>query len=96
MPVTGKWKLTITTPMGTQTPTLTINEDGTGSLDGQRGTQNLEDLKIAGESVSYSVQLAAMGRSMTLKCSATASGDEIKGQMDTPMGAMAFTGIRSS
>jgi hypothetical protein len=96
MPVTGKWKLTITTPMGTQTPTLTINEDGTGSLDGQRGKQNLEDVKIAGESVSYSVQLSAMGGTMTLKCSADATGDELKGRMDTPMGAMDFTGVRSS
>jgi hypothetical protein len=96
MPVTGKWKLTITTPMGTQTPTLTINADGTGSLDGQRGSQTLGDLKISGESVTYSVPFKAMGQEITLKCSATASGDELKGRMDTPMGGADFTGVRES
>jgi hypothetical protein len=96
MPVTGKWKLTINTPMGTQTPTLTINEDGTGSLDGARGTQTLSDLKIAGESISYKVQVSAMGRDFTLNCSATANGDALKGRMDTPMGGADFTGARIS
>ena len=96
MPVTGKWKLTINSPMGTQTPTLTINADGTGSLEGQRGTQSIGDLKIDGESVSYSVQFKAMGQEITLKCNATASGDELKGRMDTPMGGADFTGVRVS
>jgi hypothetical protein len=96
MPVTGKWKLTINSPMGTQTPTLTINADGTGSLDGQRGTQALGDLKIDGENVSYTVSFSAMGRDISLKCNATADGDALKGRMDTPMGGADFTGVRVS
>jgi hypothetical protein len=94
MPVTGKWQLTINSPMGTQTPTLTINEDGTGLLDGQRGSQAVKDLKIDGDSVSYKVQFSAMGRDITLNCSATATGDALKGRMDTPMGGADFTGVR--
>ena len=96
MPVTGKWKLTINTPMGTQTPTLTVNADGTGSLEGARGTQTVSDLKVDGENVSYTVSFSAMGRDLTLKCSATASGDTLKGRMDTPMGGVDFTGERVS
>jgi hypothetical protein len=96
MPITGKWKLTITTPMGTQTPTLTLNEDGTGVLDGQRGSQNLQDVTISGESVSYKVQISAMGQQFTLACKATAEGDTLKGRMDTPMGGTDFTGERVS
>lgn len=96
MPVTGKWKLTINTPMGTQTPTLTVNPDGTAVLEGQRGTQNVSDLKIEGESISYNVQFSAMGQQITLKCSATAEGDTLKGRMDTPMGGTDFTGVRVS
>ena len=94
MACTGKWKLTINTPMGTQTPTLTINPDGTGVLDGQRGSQAVSDLKIDGDNVSYTVQFSAMGQNITLKCSATASGDTLKGRMDTPMGGADFTGER--
>jgi hypothetical protein len=94
MPVIGKWQLTINTPMGTQTPVLTVNADGTGSLDGQRGSQNIQDLKIEGESVSYKVQFSAMGREITLDCKATAEGDTLKGRMDTPMGGTDFSGVR--
>ena len=96
MPITGKWSLTINTPMGTQTPTLTINADGSGSLDGQRGSQALSNLKVEGESVSYTVQMKAMGQEFTLNCNATAAGDELKGRMDTPMGGVDFTGLRAS
>jgi hypothetical protein len=96
MAVTGKWQLTINSPMGTQTPILTVNADGTGSLDGQRGSQAVNDLKIDGESISYNVQLKAMGQEITLKCSATASGDTLNGRMDTPMGGVDFSGTRVS
>jgi hypothetical protein len=96
MAITGTWKLTITTPMGTQTPTLTINDDGTGSLDGQRGKQDLSDMKIDGDSVAYTVKFSAMGRDLTLECKAQAEGDSLKGRMDTPMGGADFTGERVS
>jgi hypothetical protein len=96
MPVTGKWQLTINTPMGTQTPILTINADGTGSLEGQRGSQSVQDLKIDGESATYNVQLKAMGQEITLKCSVTASGDTLTGRMDTPMGGTDYSGTRVS
>lgn len=94
MPVTGKWKLTINTPMGTQTPTLTISPDGTGALEGPRGSQAVIDLKVEGETVSYKVQVSAMGQQLTLKCTATAEGDTLKGRMETPMGGADFTGVR--
>jgi len=96
MPVIGKWQLTISTPMGTQTPTLVINADGSGTLDGQRGSQSLQDVKVEGDSVSYNVKMKAMGQEFTLNCKATASGDELKGRMDTPMGGADFTGVRVS
>jgi hypothetical protein len=96
MAVTGKWQLTINTPMGTQTPVLTINEDGTGQLEGPRVTQLVADLKIDGDTISYKVQFSAMGRDITLSCSATAEGDALKGRMDTPMGGADFTGQRLS
>ena len=65
-------------------------------LEGQRGSQNLQDVKVEGESVSYKVQMKAMGQEFTLNCKATASGDELKGRMDTPMGSADFTGVRVS
>ena len=94
MAVTGKWKLTINTPMGTQTPTLTINEDGTGLLDGTRGSQALKDVQVDGDNVAYKVQFTAMGQDITLSCKATATGDTLKGRMDTPMGGADITGVR--
>lgn len=96
MPVIGKWQLTINTPMGTQTPVLTINADGTGSLEGSRGKQDVSELKVDGESVSYKVSLSAMGQQITLNCSATATGDSLKGRMETPMGGTDIVGTRIS
>jgi len=94
MAATGKWQLTINTPMGTQTPVLTVNEDGTGSLEGTRGKQSVDDLKVDGDNVSYTVQFSAMGQNIKLNVTATASGDTITGRMDTPMGGADFTGVR--
>jgi len=96
MAITGKWQLTINTPMGTQTPILTINADGTGALDGARGSQKVDDMKVDGDSVTYKVSFKAMGQEMTLDCKATAEGDALKGRMDTPMGGVDFTGERVS
>lgn len=96
MSIIGSWKLSISTPMGTQTPTLTINADGTGSIASERGTQAIKDIVIDGESIAYKVQFSAMGRDITLDCKATADGDALKGRMDTPMGGADIVGVRVS
>ena len=40
------------------------------------------------------MKIAAMGQEFTISCKATIEGDNISGQMNTPMGGADFTGQR--
>ena len=80
--------------MGEQTPTLTLNEDGSGSIDGALGKAAFTGAKVAGEEASFPVTMQIMGQSFKLDVTAKADGDSISGTMNTPMGAQKFTGTR--
>jgi hypothetical protein len=90
----GKWKLKVSTPMGEQSPTLTLNADGSGLLEGPLGKASFTDGKIDGDNVSYSVNMQIMGQSFKLDVTAKADGANISGTMNTPMGNSNFTGSR--
>jgi hypothetical protein len=90
----GKWKLKVSTPMGEQTPTLTLNADGSGLLEGPLGKASFSDGKIDGNNVSYAVTMQIMGQSFKLDVTAKTDGDTISGTMNTPMGNSTFTGVR--
>jgi hypothetical protein len=90
----GKWKLKASTPMGEQTPTLTLNADGSGMLEGPLGKASFNDGKIDGDNVSCSVAIQIMGQSLKLDVIAKTDGDTISGTMNTPMGNSTFTGVR--
>ena len=97
MSVDGTFKLTVNTPMGTQTPTLTLKEDGgalSGTIDGQAGKQAFSGGTVDGNKASWEMTINAMGQDITLSCTATVDGDSITGSMSTPMGAADFTGQR--
>jgi hypothetical protein len=92
--VVGTWKLKVSTPMGQQTPTLTLNADGSGKLEGPLGKASFTDGKIDGDDVSYSVTMQVMGQNFKLDVTAKADGDTMSGTMKTPMGPSDFTGTR--
>jgi len=97
MSVTGTYKLSINTPMGTQTPTLTLKEEGggvSGTYAGQMGTTQFSGGTVDGNTVKFDLNISAMGREITLSFNGTVEGDGIKGTMTTPMGGSEFTGTR--
>jgi len=97
MSVAGTYKLTVNTPMGTQTPTLTlVEEDGSlsGSMAGQMGTQEFSGGTVDGNSATWDMTISAMGQEIKLSCSCAVDGDSISGKMSSPMGAADFTGQR--
>lgn len=94
MSAVGKWKLKVSTPMGEQTPTLTLNADGSGLLEGPLGKASFNDGKIDGDNASCSVNMQIMGQSFKLDMTAKADGNNISGTMNTPMGNSTFSGIR--
>lgn len=92
--VIGKWKLKVQTPMGEQSPTLVLNADGTGALEGTNGKAAFTSAKVDGGDASFSADTKIMGMSLKLDVTAKASGDTISGTMNTPMGNSTFTGVR--
>ena len=95
MSVVGTWQISTTTPMGKQSGEITINEDGTGSVNDPRGgPATIEDLTIDGDSFSGKADVKTPMGKITMSISATADGDSISGSFRTPMGPMAFTGTR--
>lgn len=97
MSVAGTFKCTMNTPMGVQTPTLTIKEDGgavSGTMAGQMGTTEFSGGTADGDSAKWNMTIEAMGQKIELTCNCTVDGDSISGAMNSPMGAADFTGQR--
>jgi hypothetical protein len=97
MSVTGTYKLTINTPGGTRTPTLTLKEEGgslSGTIAGQWGTTEFGGGTVDGNGVKFSANISAMGREIALSFDGTIEGDSIGGSVNTPRGKSEFTGTR--
>lgn len=80
--------------MGEQTPTLTLNPDGSGTLEGALGKAAFTNGKVDGDAATFAVTMQIMGQSFKLDISAKAEGDAISGTMNTPMGNQKFSGVR--
>ena len=94
MAIDGDWDITAQTPMGPQTSKLTIKTDGdtfTGTNVGPMGSADLEDGKIDGNTLTWSMKM--MG--MDIKGTATIDGDTIKGSLNSPMGDATMEGTRT-
>ena len=97
MSVTGNWKLNMLTPFGVQTPTLAIKQEGaghSGTLDGKTGMATLDELKVDGDSLSFSsIAKTPMG-DFPVSYRASVAGDNMNGTFKTMMGETPFTGVR--
>ena len=97
MSAAGTWQLTVNTPMGTQTPTLTLAEEGgklSGTLQSPMFSTDFGDGTIEGNDLSWAMTIEAMGQKIELTVAATLDGDSMSGKMNSPMGASDFTGKR--
>ena len=97
MSVIGTWKLTMETPFGVQTPSLAIKHDGgthSGTLTGSAGTTPLEGLKVDGMAMSFSAKVPTPMGSFSIAFTATANGNELKGEYESMMGKTPFSGVR--
>ena len=95
MSIAGKWQLTVNTPMGKQTPILTLSDDGSGSLDSPQGEVAISGAKIDGNKVEAPVTLKVMGRDLQATLEVEVNGDSVSGQIKTPMGNSNFTGDKA-
>jgi hypothetical protein len=75
--LTGSWKGSMETPMGTIENTVVLKADGanlTGSIQSQMGELKIENGKVDGDKITFSASME-MG---TLNYSGVVKGDEIK------------------
>lgn len=94
MSAVGTWQMTMQTPLGEQTPTITINDDGTGSFDSPMGGSDLQNVVVDGDTVTFAADLKTPMGTFSLGFTATADGDTISGEVTTPMGSIPVTGER--
>ena len=97
MTVDGTWKLTLQTPMGARPSTLTLStSDGglQGTMEGDQGTQPIENGAVNGNAVSWSITAPALA--MTIAFSGTVEGDTISGSAELgAFGSAPFSGARA-
>jgi len=93
----GIWNVTMNTPMGAQTGTLTLKSNGgtlEGELNGAQGSASIEDGKVDGNALSWSVTAEQLA--MKINFSATVDGDTISGEAELgTFGKATFDGTRA-
>ncbi len=97
MSAVGTWQLKMMTPLGEQTPTITINDDGgsySGSYQTPMGAGELSDVTVDGDSFGFGGALDTPMGKIALTFAGTVDGDTVSGTVTTPMGGLPFTGER--
>lgn len=83
MSVDGTWNLNINAPMGAQQGTLELKTNGDsleGTMTGPQGVVPLEDGKVNGDALTWSINAQQMG--MKIEFSVTVDGDKISGEAE--------------
>lgn len=97
MSVDGNWEVSMNTPMGEQSGTLTLKVDGNtliGKVDTALGTEEFDDGTVSGKDLEWSIDISKP-TPMTLKFKATVDGDSMSGKVDLGMfGSAPLSGKR--
>ncbi|MGB7655295.1 MAG: hypothetical protein WBL74_07420 [Novosphingobium sp.] len=99
MSVAGTYECITKTPMGDQKSDVTINVDGdtfTGSNVGAMGSMDLEDGKVDGNTLTWSMKMT-VPMPMTLEGTATVDGDVLTGSVKAgAFGTFPMSGTRKA
>ena len=98
--VLGAWEMTLDTPRGSMTQTLTFVADGdelTGSATARNGTLQLQNVAFEDGRITFQVTRTLRNREITQSYSATIQGDQMAGTVSGGRGGgREFTAVRSS
>ena len=96
--LTGKWKLTYTTPDGDEESTadITMASDGSlsGSITSTRGTANIMSGKLSEDKFTFTVNIDLEGNSTDVVFTGTFDGKTMKGTITVADYKIEFTGTR--
>ncbi len=98
--VLGAWEMTLETPRGSMTQTLTFvaeDDELTGSAMAPNGTIQLQDVAFEDGRISFQVTRSFRNREITQSYSATIEGDRMTGTVSGARGGdREFTAVRST
>ena len=98
--VLGAWEMTLETPRGSMTQTLTFVADGdelSGSAMARNGTIQLQSIAFEDGRLTFQVTRTLRNREITQSYSATIQGDQMTGTISGGRGgAREFTAVRST
>jgi len=98
MAVDGNWNLTMSTPMGERTATLSVKSAGgslTGTQSAEGNTGEIFDGSVNGDDIVWKISITNP-MPLTLEFTGTVAGDSLSGQMGIGMmGSFPFTGKRA-
>ena len=95
----GTWNVTTESAAGPRKSVLTVNEaDGklSGHIKGERGEGPIDAIEVDGDSFSFVIQMDTAIGTIDLDYTGKLSGDAIKGEIETPMGSVQFSGARAT
>ena len=93
--ITGTWKGSAETPMGTVERTFVFKQDGT-KLTGETssnmfGKSAIDDGKVDGENISFTVTISYQGNDVKINSTGKVDGDQIKMHVESPAGPVDYT-----
>ena len=98
--ITGKWKLSYTTPDGPEESTadLSMDKDGTisGSLTSKRGTASVISGYLSVDKFSFTINIPLEGSPADVTFSGTFDGTSLKGSISVQGISLDFTGVKPS
>ena len=96
--ITGKWKLSFTTPQGQEEATadLAMQPDGTltGNVASDRGTSNVFSGWVSGDKFSFTINISIEGGSSDVIFTGTFEGTSMKGSIQAMGYNFEFTGTK--
>jgi imidazolonepropionase-like amidohydrolase len=96
--ITGKWKLSYTTPDGPEESTadLTMDKDGTitGSTSSKRGTASVISGYLSADKFSFTINIPIEGSPADVTFSGTFDGTSLKGSISVRGFSIDFTGVK--
>jgi len=96
--LSGKWKLSYTTPEGAEESTLDLQMAADGSLSGttssKRGTTSIISGYLSGDKFSYTINIPVEGNATDVVFTGTFDGTTLKGNIDVLGYSIEFTGVK--
>ncbi len=99
MSVSGTYNTTVNSPMGAQSGTLTVEDNGDGTFSGKMagamGAMDIDSGTVDGNTIKWSMNMT-VPMPMKLDCEATIDGDTLTGAVNAgAFGSMPLTGTRA-